>query len=363
MATDFGDDMGEMIFEAIKRAIRNSTYTLTRKLLKNIRDHMQTYYENKGLKEGMTPDQAQQYAKEMSDREQSIVKFGNILEASQMAEVAKQNETYAHAFQDDQQNGYLSFATEDKDNIIKLLPYFTQNLDQQAIERISNDIDTPITKNELKNLQPIKSTNLWKTNEQTPPEKYIEAEILKETILDQPEEPIKTRTQTIADIVKEAKNTSQNIEEFKQQLAQKGVGLTHTKNGEPMVYQPKSATLGNLNPYQKGDWAVSCAKLEKDYGIQGLTDYLTTDGSLDTRGETPDLNQGIKSHDSIDTDTHTTGIEREGQGTDIPLKRYNLEEVKQESRASAKALEKNHTKETPEHDLDPSDKFFPERGR
>ena len=44
----------------------------------------------------------------------------------------------------------------------------------------------------------------------------------------------------------------------------------------------------------------------------------STDGSLDTRGETADINQGIESHDGMDTNTSTLRVEREATGTDIP---------------------------------------------
>jgi len=108
-------------------------------------------------------------------------------------------------------------------------------------------------------------------------------------------------------------------------------------------------------------------------GPQREYEPQVTDGSLDTDGRTPDLNQGIDSHDGMDTDTRTLRIEREQTGTDVAPSEvreeaeqsleashddgrgYSLSSEAQDARAASRQLEveSGHT----EHDLDISDKM------
>ena len=93
---------------------------------------------------------------------------------------------------------------------------------------------------------------------------------------------------------------------------------------------------------------------------------MATDGSLDQRGETPDLNQGIRSHDGMDTDTRTMRIEREQNGTDVPPskvreeKAYSLDSEAREARDASRQLAKE-SGQTQEHVTDISDKLNPVR--
>lgn len=92
------------------------------------------------------------------------------------------------------------------------------------------------------------------------------------------------------------------------------------------------------------------------------------DGSLDTDGRTPSLDQNIKSHDGMDTDTKTLKLEREQNGTDISpsmvrgqsdrsRESYNFKSKADETRAGSKQL--SHTNDSPDRDI--SDKFQQER--
>lgn len=92
------------------------------------------------------------------------------------------------------------------------------------------------------------------------------------------------------------------------------------------------------------------------------------DGSLDTDGRTPSLDQNIKSHDGMDTDTKTLKPEREQNGTDISpsmvrgqsdrsRESYNLKSKADENRAASKQL--SQTNDSPDRDI--SDKFQQER--
>lgn len=92
------------------------------------------------------------------------------------------------------------------------------------------------------------------------------------------------------------------------------------------------------------------------------------DGSLDTDGRTPSLDQNIKSHDGMDTDTKTLKLECEQNGTDISpsmargqsdrsRESYNLKSKADENRAASKQL--SQTNDSPDRDI--SDKFQQER--
>ena len=92
------------------------------------------------------------------------------------------------------------------------------------------------------------------------------------------------------------------------------------------------------------------------------------DGSLDTDGRTPSLDQNIKSHDSMDTATNTARMEKDGSNTDVSpttvreqsdrsREKYDLNSQAKECRAASKQL--SQTNDSPDRDI--SDKFQQER--
>lgn len=93
-----------------------------------------------------------------------------------------------------------------------------------------------------------------------------------------------------------------------------------------------------------------------------------TDGSLDMNGSTPDINQGIESHDGMDTMASTLRVEREQNGTEVApstvreqsdrsREKYDLNSQAKECRAASKQL--SQTNDSPDRDI--SDKFQQER--
>lgn len=93
-----------------------------------------------------------------------------------------------------------------------------------------------------------------------------------------------------------------------------------------------------------------------------------TDGSLDMNGSTPDINQGIESHDGMDTMVNTLRVEREQNGTEVSpsmvreqsdrsREKYDLNSQAKECRAASKQL--SQTNDSPDRDI--SDKFQQER--
>ena len=108
-------------------------------------------------------------------------------------------------------------------------------------------------------------------------------------------------------------------------------------------------------------------------GPKPKSEPQVADGSLDMDGRTPDLNQGIDSHDGMDTDTRTLRLEREQTGTDVAPsvvreqaeqsleashddgRGYSLSSEARDARAASRQLEVEggHV----EHDLDISNKM------
>lgn len=93
-----------------------------------------------------------------------------------------------------------------------------------------------------------------------------------------------------------------------------------------------------------------------------------TDGSIDMNGSTPDINQGIESHDGMDTMASTLRVEREQNGTEVApsmvreqfdrsREKYDLNSQAKECRAASKQL--SQTNDSPDRDI--SDKFQQER--
>lgn len=112
--------------------------------------------------------------------------------------------------------------------------------------------------------------------------------------------------------------------------------------------------------------------LEPHHDIGSMTmdaqESQVTDGSLDMNGSTPDINQGIESHDGMDTMASTLRVEREQNGTEVSpsmvreqsnrsREGYNLKSKADENRAASKQL--SQTNDSPDRDI--SDKFQQER--
>lgn len=170
-----------------------------------------------------------------------------------------------------------------------------------------------------------------------------------------------------------------------------------------MFYEARRGEDGSLLPFGKDaqgrtDWAVGADTLSRKWDVDATHDWFeknrpapgkevgdrswrqeresqrTVDGALDNDGATPDLDQGVKSHDSIDTDDHTARIEHEGVGTDISPSMvrdaedraarssdsgYSLSSVTREMREAKTELEAESG--TPSHALDISNRMKPGR--
>ena len=216
------------------------------------------------------------------------------------------------------------------------------------------------------------------------------------------------RTQDIAEKVMAAREACRDFDDFKVILGEQGIGVTTTKDGENMFYEARRDEHGDLRPFGRDeagnrDWAVGAKKLRENWEVDATHDWFerntpkspgghgpmterksrsaeferttvepqVADGSLDTDGRTPDLNQGIESHDGMDTDTRTLRLEREQNGTDVAPSKVREEQaqargddrslsaVSEQCRASSKQLEAERG--VTDRDIDISDKLNPVR--
>lgn len=214
-------------------------------------------------------------------------------------------------------------------------------------------------------------------------------------------------TEGIRDKVLAAREQCRDFDDFKELLAKEDVGVMESKSGELMFYEARRDENGEILPRsenEKGllDWAVGAKTLANKWQCEATHDWFekntpkeptvpahevsrevspsqkdqnlsrnepqVSDGSLDMNGATPDINQGIESHDGMDTMVSTLRVEREQNGTEISpsmvreqsdrsRESYNLKSKADENRAASKQL--SQTNDSPDRDI--SDKFQQER--
>ena len=91
--------------------------------------------------------------------------------------------------------------------------------------------------------------------------------------------------------MKDARDHCTNFEDFRQRLAEQGIGVTTTMTGELMFYEARMGADGQPLPFEhRQDWSVGADTLQKNYGVDARQDWFTrnrptvSDGSLDQRG-------------------------------------------------------------------------------
>lgn len=369
MAQDFGDEIGDILLREMKNATKQALSKGYQKHKQALAEEQAQFYKQHGISLGMDAAQANQYAARQATKELAILSFGSYTDSAYFAKLCQENGTNLMSFTDNQGNGYIQFAKDDLPKLLANIPQFstlmTALYEQQFIKRIKPIEPTPELFN---NLSLIK--------------KLPELPSLDTAVHDDP----LNRTAHIAEKVSFAKETAKNFEEFKELLAQDNLGLTTSVKGEHLFYEARLGKDGKLLPYshEKRDWSVSAETLKNKYDIDATMDTLeqhftedrdnNSDGSLDVKGETADINQGIASHDGMDTNATTLRIEREGVNTDIPssvtkastatkttdkVPPYSLESQAKAARQAAKELAKE--RQVKERITDISDKLNPVR--
>lgn len=374
MAQDFGDDVGERLFRAIGRY---TSYF--------IRDWMREKEYQRRLDERLAEKEAEQVA--APQPEEVYMPLGNESDAAYFAKVCQENDIEVAVFADAEGNGYVRFASDDLERVQTCTQQFAEVMTQVNSDRIAEQLENaePLTEKQIADLNEV--TELpdlpQRENRQceapvrddAQPSLGVEAAAAREAAGEV------SHTKNIADKVLDARERCTTFDDFKEILAKDGIGVTTTIDGENMFYEARRGENGGLLPYnhEARDWAVSARTLKERWNIDATHDWfekntpMATDGSLDMDGRTPDLNQGIDSHDGMDTDTRTLRLEREQNGTDVAPsmvreeaersredshddgRGYSLDSEARECRAASKQLEteSGHT----EHELDISDKM------
>lgn len=391
MAQDYGEDVGEMLMQAIG----NQT---GRALERFIDNKARDWHKERLMESGRSEEEAEIEAEALASREQICLPFGTSNDAAYFAQVCRENGTFASALTDREGNGFIQFAEDDIKAIKECAPQFTEVMsmrqEQSIVERLENS--RPVTAEQLAGLNEI--TRLPDLSFRHPEETKS-----REAVRTDRSDGGLNHTEAIREEVLDARDRCTDFNDFEQILARQGIGITTTRKGEVMFYEARRGEDGSLLPFGKDaqgrtDWAVGADTLSRKWDVDATHDWFeknrpapgkevgdrswrqeresqrTVDGALDNDGATPDLDQGVKSHDSIDTDDHTARIEHEGVGTDISPSMvrdaedraarssdsgYSLSSVTREMREAKTELEAESG--TPSHALDISNRMKPGR--
>ncbi|NWO20844.1 hypothetical protein HW273_02860 [Oribacterium sp. oral taxon 102] len=391
MAQDYGEDVGEMLMQAIG----NQT---GRALERFIDNKARDWHKERLMESGRSEEEAEIEAEALASREQICLPFGTSNDAAYFAQVCHENGTFASALTDREGNGFIQFAEDDIKAIKECAPQFAEVMsmrqEQSIVERLKNS--RPVTAEQLAGLNEI--TRLPDLSFRHPEETKS-----REAVRTDRSDGGLNHTEAIREEVLDARDRCTDFNDFEQILARQGIGIITTRKGEVMFYEARRGEDGSLLPFGKDaqgrtDWAVGADTLSRKWDVDATHDWFeknrpapgkevgdrswrqeresqrTVDGALDNDGATPDLDQGVKSHDSIDTDDHTARIEHEGVGTDISPSMvrdaedraarssdsgYSLSSVTREMREAKTELEAESG--TPSHALDISNRMKPGR--
>lgn len=324
MAQDFGDEMGDGLKRFLSRLLQDG-------FREWLYAHRQANGKDAGQRDDAAPPAPDGYEAYEASSSVSYVPFGEASDAAAFARLCQEQEVSAEAFEDRDGNGFVRVGNADLDRLGDLVPRFAEVAPQEAAERVARGLDEArqLTPEDVRGLKAV--TRL--------PDMAQGTEAAARAA---------NRTQAIADKVRSARYWCHTFDEFKGILACDGIGVTTTKDGENMFYEARKDADGKLLPYSREarDWAVGAQALKENYDVDATHDWFekntpkdwphqgsaigvphidheadrtpqAADGSLDMDGRTPDINQGIESHDSMDTDTRTMRLEREQNGTDI----------------------------------------------
>lgn len=380
MAQDFGDEVGDMLFRSMGRFVtRVAGDYLTERIKQSVRE----FHEQRLEANGMSKDEARAAAEVMASREHVCIPFGTATDASYFAKVCQENDIYAGAFTDEDGNGYIQFAKDDLEKMQDCTAQFSEVMASLKNQKICDILDKaePVSQEMFDSLKqadlPDIEKNLYE-HDVTLPGRTNRA------VDEQANDPY-SHTLGIRDKVLAARGQCRDLDDFKALLAKEGIGITEAVDSDIKLYEARLGGKGEILPYDKDlDWSVTAKTLatekyqcdvtldwfEKNTpkeppapAHEAMTPQQVADGSLDTDGRTPDFNQGIESHDGMDTATNTARMEREQSNTDVApsvvreSSQPRLKEVEKEMRAASKQL--SQTNDSPDRDI--SDKFQQER--
>lgn len=380
MAQDFGDEAGDALRRALFRACGYA-----------LREWLRSHGQAKGVDVETAPERDGSEAP--SQPETVCLPFGDASDAAYFAQVCRESGINVDALSNGKGDGFIRFAPDDLERVQGCVPQFSEVMTQITNERIAKTLEEsePLAEADARSLREI--AVLPDLPGKTAREHDASARDDASRIVQ--ETPAPNHTEHIAREVAAARSQCRTFDDLQRTLAQKGIGVTVTKDGEAMFYEARTDDEGRLLPFGKDangnrDWAVGAKTLKEKWGVDATHDSFVrgaadarsqpsraevqvADGSLDTDGRTPDINQGVESHDGMDTDTRTLRIEREQNGTDVAPstvraqaergreashddgRGYSLSSEARDARAASKQLERESGRT--ERELDISDKM------
>lgn len=378
MAQDFGDEMGDSLRRAIGRAAGMAFREWMRERDFQRRLDAQEAACANGNGHGTDVDVAP--APE-AQPDEVVLNFGESAEAERFAALCRKEGIDVTALTDADGRGFIRFAPGDLERVQDVAPEFAEVMTRLQIERVAKTLEAePVSPDKVKELTEVKVQEAAEAAQPLAAESRGARDA--STATEAGEQA--SHTERIAAEVRAVRPQCKTLDELERALAARGIGTTVSKDGEVMFYEPRIGEDGNFLPYshERGDWAVGARTLKERYGVDASHDSFlaraqrpnepqVADGSLDTDGRTPDLNQVIESHDGMDTDVSTLRIEREQNGTDVAPSEVreesarardddrSLDAMAKECRAASKQLE--HESGIADRELDVSDKLNPVR--
>lgn len=379
MAQDFGDESGEMLLRALKR----NALSVSKKLFE--------HFKNQFTKQNTPTPEAPQTPNQIPSVQASgylYLPFGSTDNTWHFVQECTKNNIDVIGLTDKNNHGFILFESHNYENIEKLTSSFIKE-NNINIDAFIHSLKSSIHGNEKEMMQNLSiiDPNGGPNGPNSgvlvrDPEPIIKPELLdlssdKETTGIYKLANSSSKTQWIANEVALAQKQATNLEEFRSLLEKQGIGIATSVQGENLFYEARRADDSSLLPYshKQRDWAVSAETLKTKYGVDATNDWFndkmpSTDGSMDSRGETADINQGIESHDGMDTNTSTLRVEREQTGTEVApsvvrknteqaTPRYSLSSEAKSMRQASKQLSKEHGIEDKVTDI--SDKLNPMR--
>ena len=207
------------------------------------------------------------------------------------------------ALADKEGNGFVRFRTEDLEKVQACSERYVDAMTRMNAERVARTLESalPVTEEQMRGLTQIKDLPDLPGRESAQPVKgpghgaaARDGRVAAGEL---------NHTETIAREVERARGACRDFDDFKDRLAERGIGVTTTKDGEVMFYEARRDGQGSLLPFGRDeatgnrDWAVGAKALKERYNIDATQDWFerntpqAADGSLDMDGRTPDINQ------------------------------------------------------------------------
>lgn len=369
MAQDFGDEMGD----ALKRAIGRALDTAVREWIRE-RDFQKRLDAQNAARGGDAS------GSEQPQPEEVCLAFGDEDAAARFAGLCQEAGIEVAALADKDGGGYIRFAPDDLERVQGVAPAFAELMTKMQIDRIAKALEgEPVTAARASELTMVGepptvaaegepgAAKAAETRNRTEgiAEKVaaardgstdfeaFKAELAKQgigvTVTKDGENMFyEARRDALgnllpysralrdwavgADTLRERYGVDATNDWFDgRDRAERAEGGLHPMSKRQEALIQKLAEAGEVSPEEiealgPNPSAVSANELLNRHAryldpevvkSAAVPEPQAADGSLDADGRTPDLNQGIESHDGMDTDARTLRLEREQNGTDV----------------------------------------------